>query len=113
MRLTLAYLMVFAAAATPWLEVLLVVPAALVAGLPPVPVVLVAAVGNIATLVPVVYAGEWVRSRLAARRGEGADGHRQGGRARRVMDRYGLPGLAALGPLLGIHVAALVATAAG
>jgi hypothetical protein len=35
-------------------------------------------------------------------------------RARRVFERYGLPGLAALGPLLtGVHIAAVVALAAG
>lgn len=38
----------------------------------------------------------------------------RGARALRVFDRFGLVGLAALGPLLtGVHVAALVALAAG
>jgi hypothetical protein len=129
----LAYLTVLLAAATPWLEVLLVVPAGIVAGLPPVPVVVVAAIGNVASLVPLVLGGDRVRSWLRRRRTDrraqtaAADaapdeqtrhgrGHRasRGERALRVFDRFGLAGLAALGPLLtGIHVAALVALAAG
>ncbi len=106
-----AYLAVFLAAATPWLEVLFVVPAGLLAGLGPVPTVLIAAAGNIVTLIPVVLLGERLRGRLDRRR----ERHNRGaGRAARVMERYGLPGLAMLGPLLtGAHLAALVATGSG
>jgi uncharacterized membrane protein len=107
----IAYLTVFAAAATPWLEVLLVVPAGLLAGLSPVPTVAVAFVGNVATLAPVVLAGDRIRNRLDRRRDGGAP---RGTRARRLLDRYGLPGLAVLGPLVsGAHLAALAATSAG
>ena len=126
-----AYLVVLVAAGTPWLEVLLVVPAGIVAGLSPVPVVLVATVGNVLTILPVVLAGEAFRARsLRRRRRDDAtsDPHpespvrrdaygRSGGargRGRRLFDRYGLPGLALLGPLVtGIHLAAAVAVGAG
>ncbi len=113
-----AYLLVVTAAATPWLEVLLVVPAAILAGLPAGPVVLLAAAGNIATIVPAIYLGERIRGWWQRRRGgtyrdtPGPSG--RSGRGRRVFDRYGLAGLALLGPLVtGIHVAALVAVGAG
>ncbi len=121
----LAYLAVLVAAAIPWLEVLLVVPAGIIAGLPPVPTVVVAAVGNTLTLVPLVLAGDRLRGWWRARRGpaepadpagalEAEEPPGRSGRARRLFDRFGLPGLAALGPLLtGIHVAAVVALAAG
>jgi Ca2+/H+ antiporter, TMEM165/GDT1 family len=125
-----AYVIVVIAAATPWLEVLLVVPAAIVAGLSPVPVVVLAAVGNALTIVPVVLAGDALRDRWYARRrhrssssdprcgdvDEPVAGSPRGarGRGRRLFDRYGLPGLALLGPLVtGIHLAALVAVGAG
>jgi Ca2+/H+ antiporter, TMEM165/GDT1 family len=131
----LAYATVFVAAAIPWLEVLLVVPAGIVAGLPPIPTAVVGAVGNAATLVPLVLAGDRLRSWWRTRRGrrhdpdpespqdeagstprgdaEGGGGGR-GGRARRLYDRFGLPGMALLGPLLtGVHVAAVVALTAG
>jgi hypothetical protein len=141
-----AYLTVFVAAAIPWLEVLLVVPAGIVAGLPPVPTALVGAAGNAATLVPLVVGGDrlraWWQARrtrrraarnepdppagpptgpadadpgaAAARTGADDGSAGRGGRARRLYTRYGLPGLALLGPLLtGVHVAALVGLAAG
>lgn len=64
----LAYLAVFAAAATPWLEVLFVVPAGVLGGLGPTPTVVIAAAGNIATLIPVVLLGERLRAWLDRRR---------------------------------------------
>jgi uncharacterized membrane protein len=114
----LAYLTVLLAAATPWLEVLLVVPAGIVAGLPPAPTAVVAAFGNVATLVPLVLGGDrvraWWRRRRRRRPEHAPEPSGRGARARRLFDRYGLAGLAALGPLLtGIHVAAVVALAAG
>jgi Ca2+/H+ antiporter, TMEM165/GDT1 family len=119
----LTYLAVLVAAAIPWLEVLLVVPAGILAGLPWGPTVAVAAVGNVATLVPVVVAADrlesWWRRRsdtAPAADGEGGEdgGVGRQGRARRLLDRYGVPGLAVLGPLLtGAHLAAAVAMAAG
>lgn len=137
MRTLVAYLTVLVAAAVPWLEVLLVVPVGILAGLSPTAVVVVAAVGNVASLVPVVLGGDrlraWWRARrrarmAAANEADGSPGTEAGGspgggppaasgrsaRAQRVLDRYGLPGVALLGPLLtGIHVAALAALAAG
>lgn len=115
MSLSVALLVVFAAAATPWLEVFLVVPAAIIAGLPVGPTIAIAALGNIATLIPAVLLSDRLRERLRRRRG---DDHtppsRRQQRSRQLFDRYGLPGLALLGPLVtGIHLAALVAVGAG
>ena len=111
------YLSVFLAAAIPWLEVLVVVPAGILAGLPAVPVMVVAAIGNLSTLVPLVLFGDRLRAWWRRRRGRAEDERAPSGRnarARSLLDRYGVPGLAALGPLLtGVHVAALVALATG
>jgi Ca2+/H+ antiporter, TMEM165/GDT1 family len=111
----LAYLAVLVTAAVPWLEVLLVVPAGVLAGLPWLPTVLVAVVGNVATLVPVVVAADRIETRWRRRREtEGQQPSGRQGRARRILDRYGVPGLAAIGPLLtGAHLAAAVAMASG
>jgi uncharacterized membrane protein len=108
-----AYLGVLLAAATPWLEVLFVVPAGLLVGLPLAPTIAVAAIGNVVTLVPVVVAADRLETWWRRRRGE-QEGSARMGRARRVLQRHGVPGLAAIGPLLtGAHLAALVAMAAG
>lgn len=116
-RLLLIYTVVFVAASIPTLEILFVIPAGILAGLAPVPTALVAVVGNFATLVPVIVGGERLRRWWAARRGRDADGvgsSQRRDRARRVMRRFGVPGLALLGPLVtGVHVAAVGAVAAG
>jgi Ca2+/H+ antiporter, TMEM165/GDT1 family len=110
----LAYVAVLVTAAVPWLEVLLVVPAGVLAGLPWLPTVLVAIVGNVATLVPVVVAADRLETRWRRRAPEEGQPPGRRGRARRLLDRYGVPGLAALGPLVtGAHLAAAVAMASG
>lgn len=117
MRAALAYLVILLAAATPWLEVLLVVPVGVLAGLPVGATIAVATAGNVASLLPVVLAGDRLRAWIVRRRGRRADGAAatgRGGRAQRLLDRYGVPGLAAVGPLLtGVHLAATVAMATG
>jgi uncharacterized membrane protein len=111
-----AWVAVFVAAAVPWLEVLLVVPAGVLAGLSPVGVVVVGAAGNLATLVPAVLGAErarrWLDRRRTDRRGSPPRGRRA--RADRIVERFGVPGAALLGPATtGVHVAAMVAVAAG
>jgi Ca2+/H+ antiporter, TMEM165/GDT1 family len=168
------YVLVFLAAATPMVEVLIVIPAAILAGMAPLPVALLALAGNLATVALVVVAGDrgiaalrrWRAGRRAgpgdtpgaspgacgqAARADGEPGdsaaevapaHGEGrtagaraatrpvgdpasargrdgsagrsGRAARLAQRWGVPGLALLGPgLTGSHVAALAALAVG
>ena len=80
-----------------------------------------AIIGNLATVALVAFGGERVRSVLIRRRRrtvgtEGADGT-QGGRAsraERVMARFGLPGLAILGPLgVGTQLSAAIIVSLG
>lgn len=109
------YVGVFVAAATPWIEILLVIPAAVALGLQAVPVGVVAFVGNALPVAALVLAhGAWGRRR-DRRRGDleqAPSARRQ--RAQRIMDRYGLPALAAAGPLVtGIHLATVMALALG
>lgn len=110
-----AYLLVFLAAATPLLEILVVIPAGVIAGLSPLPTTLVALAGNLSTAVLVVVAGErmlspWRRRRSRRERPAGP----RSGRARALLRRWGVPGLALLAPLTtGTHLATLAALATG
>ncbi len=106
MDLLWQYTLVFLAAATPWIEILIVIPVAIGAGLAPVPVALLSFVGNgLPVLAIVVLFRWWERRRGPVRR-------RWNRRAVRVWARWGLPGLALLGPLVtGIHLAAVMALA--
>ncbi|HVM14995.1 MAG TPA: small multi-drug export protein [Egibacteraceae bacterium] len=106
-----SYALVFLAAATPVLEVLVVVPAAILTGMAPVPVTVLAVAGNVTTLAMVVVAADRLSERWQASRGGPG---RRAQRARQLARRWGVPGLAALGPVsTGSHIAALAAVAVG
>lgn len=113
----------FIAGATPWLEALLVVPAGIAAGLPFGAVILSAVAGNLLTVAIAVWFGEAIRNaweHRKAKRTPPVDGleseplERRPSRSRRVFERWGLPGLAILGPIgLGTQVSAALAVALG
>lgn len=106
-----AYLAVAVAAATPWLEILLVIPPAIGIGLDPAAVGALAFAGNFAPVVAIAAAYDRLATRL--RRTRSASGGRAQ-RARRLLARYGMPGLALLGPLVtGIHLATVLGLATG
>jgi len=114
------YLTVFVLAATPLVELLVVIPVGIGLGLAPVPVAVVAFAGNALPVVAIVgLLDRWQRWRQQS--GEGAaDGpgapapSARRDRARRIWTRYGMPGLALLAPLVtGVHLATLAALALG
>lgn len=139
----LLYLGVFIAAAIPALEVWIAVPAGVLAGLPLIPTAIFGFLGNVSTLLPVVYAGDkirdWFRKRSKnpsepekARQSEGGNQgqseqsepeqpgklderiSRKRSRTQRIAERFGVPGLALLGPfVIGVHAAAAFAMATG
>ena len=113
---------VFLGGALPWLEAIVVIPAGILLGLPPLAVVVAAVVGNLSTVALAAFAGERLRVYFSALRRAAGDGVSDGGparggrsaRATRVMDRYGLPGLAILGPLgIGTQLSAALAVSLG
>jgi len=105
--------------AIPWLEAVAVIPAGMLLGLPTVAVVVAAVVGNLATVALVAFGGERVRAWMLARRrrragGEEGDGGGRASRAERVMARFGVPGLAILGPLgVGTQLSAAIVVSLG
>jgi uncharacterized membrane protein len=111
-----SYVLVFLAAATPVLEVLVVIPAGVISGMPPVTTALVAAAGNLSTVALVALAGDRILGWWRQRRPDQDDdrpSHRSQ-RARDVARRWGVPGLALLAPLTtGTHIATVAALATG
>lgn len=110
-----SYVLVFLAAAIPVVEVLVVIPAAVLAGLPPGPTALLALAGNLSTVVLVAVAGERIIGWWHGRRPQ-ADGpvSRRSQRAREFAQRWGVPGLAFLAPITtGAHIATVAALATG
>lgn len=108
----LGYALVFLLAAIPWIEILVVIPVAVGLGLDPVSVAVLAFLGNVLPIYGIVVLSDRVRTWLESRREP--DGTRRHERARRIWNRYGLPGLALASPVLtGVHLASVIALTAG
>ncbi|ELY89485.1 hypothetical protein C483_13193 [Natrialba hulunbeirensis JCM 10989] len=133
------YLLVFVFAMVPAVEPFIVIPVAIGLGLDPLATGIAAFAGSVTAVSLIVVFQHRLRQWWARRRAHDGDGtagleyeaerdaassvesgepeHNQHtestgryGRARRIWDRYGLPGLAVAGPILaGIHLTALLA----
>jgi len=109
------YALVFIGAAIPWFEIAIVIPLGIIRGLSSFWVMLLAFVGNIITVIPVVIGYDkvklWVLNRRKKKKKEPS---RRGERAKEIWNKYGLPGLAFLGPILiGTHIAAFIGMTLG
>ena len=103
-----AYALVFLLAATPWLEILLVIPPAIGLGLDPVAVTALAFFGNaLAVYLIIVFQVKilaWWRNRYDD------EESRRWRWARRLWERYGLVVLALVSPVVtGVHFGAILA----
>lgn len=107
---------VFLGGAIPWLEAIAVVPAGIVLGLDPALTVVSASVGNIITIAVFAYGGGTLRNWIIAKRvakGKEAESPKFV-KAQQAFDKYGIYGMAALGPILiGTQFAAAASVAAG
>lgn len=103
------YILVFLLGAVPWVEIAVVIPLSIVAGLNPYLVGFTAFLGNWLTVVLLVVFFDKLKHWLQRRKkAETAESKRQK-RAKHIWNKYGLPGLALLGPLLiGSHIAAFI-----
>jgi uncharacterized membrane protein len=109
------YFLVFIGAAVPWLEIALVIPLGIVWGLSPFWVIVTAFAGNMATVLALIIGFEkfkvWYAKRQQAK---GKALSKKSERAKNIMNKYGLPGLALLGPILiGTHIAAFIGMTLG
>ncbi|WP_255167061.1 small multi-drug export protein [Natrononativus amylolyticus] len=108
------YLLVFALAATPLLEILIVIPIGVGLGLDPVLVGIVAFAGNVAPIYGIVLGYERLSAWLESRRESDGEPSKRRKRAQRIWNAYGLPGLALAAPVLtGVHLAAVLALGLG
>ncbi len=113
---SLGLLGVFIAGAIPWMEAIAVVPGGIVFGLDPLAVVVAAVIGNGLTIFLFAYLGSSIRERIIKKRlANGKTGESpKFEKALKAFDKYGIYGLAILGPLIiGTQFAAAAAVAAG
>lgn len=109
------YFLVFLGAAIPWLEIALVIPVGIVWGLSPVWVMIWAFIGNMLTVLALIIGfdkfKDWYNKRQEAK---GKAQNKKSERAKKIWNKYGLPGLAMLGPILiGTHIAAFIGMTLG
>ena len=112
----LGYFGIFLAGAIPWFEAIGVVPVGILFGLDPVLTVIAASVGNIITIAIFAYAGDRIRNWVIERRRKKGIEPKAGRyeKAQKAFDKYGIFGMAALGPILiGTQFAAAASVAAG
>jgi hypothetical protein len=107
---------VFIFGAIPWFEAIGVVPGGILVGLNPTCTVIAAAAGNLVTIAVFAYGGAKIRSWVIARR-EAKGKHPKSDRwskAQKAFEKYGIYGMAILGPLIiGTQFAAAASVAAG
>lgn len=111
------YFLVFVFAALPFFEAYGVVPVVILAGLSFVPSLLIGIIGNIVTvlflLVFLDQFNQW-RAKRRERKGKVARSNKRSLRAQRLWDKYGMPGLSMIGPMVvGSHLTALMCAAFG
>lgn len=113
--MVIEYILVFLGGAIPWMEIALVVPLGIISGLSPVGVMIAAFTGNLSTVLIVIFGFEKVRKWRAKRKGnkQVKESKRQE-KGKDIWAKYGMPGLALLGPILiGTHIAAFIGLAFG
>ncbi|SDN74635.1 small multi-drug export protein [Alkalicoccus daliensis] len=113
------YTLIFLMAATPWFEILLVIPIGIGMGLDPLLVGIFSFIGNFLPVLFIIYLLRFYqqtsfhRRRKAAKLWKKRHSKKKPGRnekAQAVFQKYGLPGLAIAGPAItGIHLAAVIA----
>ena len=107
---------IFIAGAIPWMEAIAVVPSGIILGLDPIATVIAAALGNAITIFIFAYLGSSIRAKVIERRvakGKTAESPKFE-KALKAFDRYGIYGMAFLGPIIiGTQFAAAASVAAG
>lgn len=112
------WVMLFLLAMTPFIEAMFSVPVAVFAGMPLVPVIIIAFIGNFISLLVTIWIIYGVKGAVNKRKAhkESVRTEKEGfmskrrERGKRLWDKYGMPGLAIIGMFfLGGHITALVA----
>ena len=107
---------IFIAGAIPWMEAIAVVPTGVILGLDPIATVIAGVLGNAITIFIFAYLGSTIRAKIVERRdakGKTAESPKFE-KALMAFDRYGIYGMAFLGPIIiGTQFAAAASVAAG
>lgn len=108
------YIVVFILASIPWIEIAVIIPIAIFKGLNAILVGVISFLGNMATVFLLIAFIEKFLQWREQRKGEKTISSNRAKRAIRIWNKYGLPGLMLLGPIVtGSHVAVLIGFSLG
>ncbi|PIC71298.1 DNA-binding protein [Sporosarcina sp. P16b] len=111
----ITYLLVFLAGATPGFEVLVAVPLGILRGMSPPAAIVIGFAGNALTIALEILVFQKLKNWWdSKKKTDVKPPSKRTARAEKIWQRYGVPGLALLGPILiGSHLAAFLALALG
>ena len=102
------YMIIFALAAIPFFEIVVIIPIAIVGGLPAIPVMLLSFIGNLLTIVLLINCVDLLRRWFLKNKDPKNLNSKRFSRARSIWDKFGIPGLLFIGPIVvGSHLSAL------
>lgn len=108
------YVIIFLLSAIPFFEVALIVPLAIMGGIPAIPVTIISILGNLFTVFLLIMFIDFFLKWRKKKKSHEDKKEAKNKRARRIWDKYGLPGFAFLGPFfIGSHLTALLAISFG
>ncbi len=115
MGLMITYAIVLLLGAVPFIEAIITIPLGAVAGLNVGIVAILSLIGNVITLLLAIALAGKLRSWWARRREEKGAADKRGKRGANLWKKYGLPGLAIIGPMVigSTHVTAMLAMSFG
>lgn len=113
--MAVTYAIIFLLAAIPFFEIAAIIPIAIIGGVPAIPTMIVAFLGNLLTIVLlIIFVDKIIAWRKKRKKNKEEDDSKKHKRARNIWGKYGLPGLAFIGPFfVGSHLSALLAISFG
>lgn len=102
-------LSVFIISIIPFLEAHVAVPVGVLLQLPFIPIAALAIVGNWLSVLIIIISSSWIKSRFSYKEGSESFVHRRFQKGKLYFNRYGVPGISLLGPVIGAnHIGAII-----
>ncbi|WP_020618863.1 small multi-drug export protein [Paenibacillus daejeonensis] len=110
-NLFLQLISIFVLSLIPFFESYGAIPMGIILGFPSIPVIVTAIVGNLVSVMAFIWVIQKLRQRVVKKNAK--EPSKRAIKAKRYFEKYGVPGVSLAGILLGFHISAGIALAAG
>lgn len=110
-NLFLQILSIFILSLIPFFESYGAIPMGIILGFPAIPVIVTAIIGNVVSVMAFIWGINKLRSKIVKKKDK--EPSKRAIKAKRYFEKYGVPGVSLAGILLGFHISAAIAIAAG